>query len=69
MCFKILSDRSAMPTMNSQAAADTYSREAFGNIMSQAGTTLNLAKPCPPRGGQGRHGGAVSPRLARIIHE
>ena len=49
---------------DSRTTTDAYTFEAFGNPTGQAGTTVNLAKPCPPRGGQGRHGGAVSPRLA-----
>jgi RHS repeat-associated protein len=64
MYLKVVSDGSAVLTINSQTTADAYSYEAFGNPMGQAGTTVNLAKPCPPRGGQGRHGGAASPRLA-----
>jgi hypothetical protein len=55
-CFNTLND--------SQTTTDAYTFEAFGNPMSQSGTMVNLAKPCPPRGGQGRHGGAVSPGLA-----
>jgi len=69
-----MSPRMEAPAINSQPTTDAYTLrrssygaqayEAFGNPTGQSGTTVNLATPCPPRGGQGRHGGAVSPRLA-----
>jgi len=43
---------------------DTYSYEAFGNLMASTGTTPNLARSRPPVGGRDRHGGAAGPHLA-----
>ena len=44
MYFKILNDGVAVLTTGSQTTTDAYSYEAFGNIMSQAGTTVNPYK-------------------------
>jgi RHS repeat-associated protein len=49
---------------SSQTVTDTYSYEAFGNLMSSTGTTPNLARSRPPVDGRDRHGGAARPHLA-----
>jgi RHS repeat-associated protein len=41
MYFRILNDGSPTLTMNGQTSTDAYYYEAFGNITSQAGTTVN----------------------------
>jgi len=51
-----------------QTVTDSYSYEAFGNLLSDGGPTPNLAKPRPATGGRGRHGGAASPHLATYLY-
>jgi len=41
MYFRILNDGSPTLTMNGQTSTDAYYYEAFGNITSQSGTTVN----------------------------
>jgi RHS repeat-associated protein len=47
-----------------QAVTDTYTYEAFGNLMGSSGSTPNLAKRRLHRGRRRRHGGAAWPHLA-----
>jgi RHS repeat-associated protein len=48
----------------SQDVTDTYTYEAFGNLMGSSGSTPNLAKRRLHRGRRRRHGGAAWPHLA-----
>jgi len=58
------STRQLLQHLSPYAVTDTYSYEAFGNLLSSTGTTPNLARSRPPVGGRDRHGGAAGPHLA-----
>ena len=58
------STRQLMLHASPYTVTDTYSYEAFGNLLASTGTTPNLARSRPPVGGRDRHGGAAGPHLA-----